>query len=154
VQITADSGYYEGYGKDVLFVYDARVGFATRSGWLYLPGTKKDETNYLADPTNFSFTMKYTKKGTNVKGSLLLIRHPGDGLIYRIRSNALNSLAFGESIDTSGWYGWTSFSGKATYLEPDLIDRIGNHEVIVYEVSISVSNSDVSLYHSISQKCA
>ena len=73
--------------------------------------------------------MKYNKKGTNLQGSLLLIRHTQDG-IYRLKSNALNGLALGQPAD--GSFGWASFSGKATYLEPGWEEALGNHEFIVY----------------------
>ena len=77
--------------------------------------------------TNFGFTMTYNKKGTNVQGSLLVIRHTDDGN-YRIKSNAIYGLALGD--DTS--MGWATFSGKATYREPDWLDAEGNHEFTVY----------------------
>jgi len=108
------------------------LGYAAGGGSFYWPGTENDETSYPGDLTNFGFTMTYTKKGTNVKGSLLLIRHLANGSIYRIKSNALYGLALGESTDTNGRYGTASFSGKATYLEPESPDAIGNHEFIVY----------------------
>jgi hypothetical protein len=113
-------GYYEGLGEDVLTVYDPSLGFATGGGWFYWPGT--------GEKTNFGFTMKYNKKGGNVKGSLLVIRHVGDEEIYRVKSNALYGLALG-SEDS---FGWATFSGKSTYLEPDWLEPIGNYEFVVY----------------------
>jgi uncharacterized repeat protein (TIGR01451 family) len=73
--------------------------------------------NGTDDKTNFGFTMSYNKKGTNVKGSFLLIRHLSDGTKYRVKSNALECLALGGDHSTEP-FGWASFSGKATYLEP------------------------------------
>ena len=72
--------------------------------------------------------MKYNKKGKKVQGSFLLIRHLEDGTKYRVKSNALYGLALGESEGM----GWASFSGKATYLQPDWDDPKGNHEFVVY----------------------
>jgi len=121
VQVNVDGGYYSGSSEDVLVVYDPSLGFTTGGGWFYWPDTM--------DKTSFGYTMKYNKKGTNVKGSLLLIRHTAEGN-YRIKSNALYGLALGESIDPA--FGWASFSGKATYQEPGWLEPIGNHEFVVY----------------------
>jgi hypothetical protein len=122
VQVVVDGGYYAGAGEDVLVVYDPSLGFTTGGGWFYWPGT--------TDKTNFGYTMKYNKKGTNVKGNLLLIRHQADGSRYRLKSNALHGLALGD--DSSVPMGWASFSGKATYLEPGCPEPIGNHVFLVY----------------------
>ncbi len=73
--------------------------------------------------------MHYNKKGTNLKGSLLLIRHLADGTQYRLKSNALYGLALS---DASADFGWASFSGKATYQEPGWPDPIGNYQFVVY----------------------
>ena len=124
VEATVGGGYYSGYAEDVLVVYDPSLGFTTGGGWFYWPDT--------TDRTNFGYTMKYNKKGTKVQGSLLLIRHLGDGKIYRVKSNALDGLALGTSSDDSGDFGWASFSGKSTYREPGWPDPIGNHEFVVY----------------------
>jgi hypothetical protein len=121
-QVTVAGGYYAGYGEDVLTVYDASLGFATGGGWFYWPET--------GERTNFGFTMKYNKKGQNVKGNLLLIRHMPDESIYRVKSNALEGLALGE--DPTLPMGWASFSGKSTYLEPGWPEPEGNYEFTVY----------------------
>jgi hypothetical protein len=117
---TVSGGYYTGRGEDVLVVYDPSLGFTTGGGWFYWPGT--------SDKTNFGYTMKYNKKGKKVRGNLLLIRHLPDGTIYRVKSNAINGLALGEESD----YGWATFSGKATYLEPGWPEPVGNHTFFVY----------------------
>lgn len=72
------------------------------------------------------------KKGGNVKGSVLLIRHLPDGTIYRMKSNALYGLALGEVEDAGENYGWASFSGKGTYKEPSWLEPEGNYEFIAY----------------------
>jgi hypothetical protein len=123
VQATVVGDHYTGHAEDVLVVYDPSLGFATGGGWFYWPDT--------GDKTNFGFNMKYNKKGTNVQGSLLLIRHMPDGTIYRVKSNALYGLALGEANDGEG-YGWASFSGKSTYLEPGWPEPVGNHEFVAY----------------------
>jgi hypothetical protein len=120
VEATVDRGYYAGYNEDVLVVYDPSLGFTTGGGWFYWPGTD--------DKTNFGYTMKYNKKGEKPKGSFLLIRHMDDGSKYRVKSSALYGLAIGEADG----FGWASFSGKSTYLEPGSGEPIGNHEFVVY----------------------
>jgi PKD repeat protein len=119
-KVTVAGGYYVGYTEDALTVYDPSLGFTTGGGWFYWPGT--------TDRTNFGFTMKYNRKATKVKGSLLLIRHADDDEIYRVKSNALDGLAVG----VGEGLGWASFSGKATYLEPGWTEPEGNHDFIVY----------------------
>jgi hypothetical protein len=128
LQVIVDGGYYAGLFEDVVVIYDPSLGFTTGGGWFYWPGTEDPDNDYAGDKTNFGYTMKYNKKGQKVKGNLLLIRHMPDGTIYRVKSNALYGLALGTGND----FGWASFSGKATYLEPGWIEPIGNHEFVVY----------------------
>ncbi|MBW6516875.1 MAG: cadherin-like domain-containing protein, partial [ANME-2 cluster archaeon] len=85
VQVTVDGGYYTGSGEDVLVIYDPSLGFTTGGGHFLWPET--------GEKTNFGYTMKYNKKGTNIQGNLLLVRHLPDGTIYRVKSNALYGLA-------------------------------------------------------------
>jgi VCBS repeat-containing protein len=120
VMVTVGGGYYSGSGEDVLVVYDPSLGFTTGGGWFYWPDT--------TDRTNFGYTMKYNKKGQKVKGSLLLIRHLSDGTKYRVKSNALDGLALGDY----GSFGWATFSGKSTYLEPGWPEPVGNHHFVAY----------------------
>ena len=130
VSVEVDGGYYTGGAEDVVTVYDPSLGFTTGGGWFYWPGTADSDSGYLGDRTNFGYTMKYNKKATSVKGSLLMIRHLPDGSIYRIKSNALDGLALGD--DPSVPMGWATFSGKATYLDPTMVDPVGNHRFVVY----------------------
>jgi len=116
-------GYYTGGDEDALTIYDPSLGFTTGGGWFYWPETD--------DRTNFGYTMKYGKNGRNVKGNLLLIRHTDTGK-YRIKSNALEGLALGEAGTPPDTFGWASFSGKSTYIEPGWPDAVGNHEFTVY----------------------
>lgn len=133
VEVAVNGEYYQGYKEDVLVVHDPSLGFATGGGWFYWPGTEDSETGYLGNKTNFGFTMKYNKKATNIQGNLLLIKHLPDGSIYRTKSNALYGLALGEEEDECGEnFGWASFSGKNTYLEPGWPEPEGNHEFKVY----------------------
>ncbi len=130
IQVTVDGGFYEGTGEDVLVIFDPSLGFTTGGGWFFWPGTE--------DRTNFGYTMKYNKKGQQVKGNLLLIRHLEDGTIYRVKSNALYGLALGDAGD----FGWASFNGKSTYLEPGWDEPIGNYEFLVYVEDHDSTDSD------------
>ena len=121
VEAEVTGGYYASpVIEDAVVVYDPSLGYTTGGGWFFWPGT--------TDKTNFGYTMKYNKKGGNVKGNLLLIRHQEDGSIYRVKSNALYGLALGEDDG----FGWATFSGKATYLEPGMLEPEGNHEFVLY----------------------
>jgi hypothetical protein len=122
--VSVDGAYYAGYGEDVLVVYDPSRGYATGGGWFYWPNTQ--------DHTSFGFTMEYNKSASKVKGSMLLIRHVDGGSIYRVKSTALYGLSLGVEVENGETFGWSSFSGKATYLEPGWTEPIGNHEFLVY----------------------
>ncbi|MGD8856955.1 MAG: PKD domain-containing protein, partial [Chloroflexota bacterium] len=129
VNVLVDGGYYAGYDEDVLVIYDPSLGFTTGGGWFYWPGTEDPSTGYPGDKTNFGYSMSYNQKNLkNVRGSLLLIRHLADGTKYRVKSNALEGLSIGDA----GLFGWASFSGKNTYLEPGMPEPIGNHTFLAY----------------------
>jgi len=99
VNVTGD--YYTGEYGDAFTVYDPSLGFATGGGHFKLDG----------DKVSFGFTMKYNKKGTNIQGSFIAVRHHPDGTTSRLKSNALGGLAI---LDASGC-GVATFNGKATY---------------------------------------
>ena len=132
VLVTVNGGYYTAETEDVLVVYDPSLGFTTGGGRFYWPETEDPASGYPGDKTNFGFTIKYNKKGANVRGSLLVIRHLPDGTIYRLKSNALDGLALGEFEVDGETLGWASFSGKATYLEPGWLDPVGNYKFVAY----------------------
>ena len=122
VTLSLNSDYYRLVdGASVFTVYDPSLGFTSGGGWFYWPGT--------TDKTNFGYIMEYGKKGVNVKGSVLIIRHTEDG-IYRIKSNALDS--GGLAMGTLNEMAWASFSGKCTYSEPGWAEPVGNTQFIVY----------------------
>ena len=130
IDVQVNGGYYTGMGEDSFVVFDPSLGFTTGGGWFYWPGSENPSTGYPGDKTNFGYTMKYNKALTSIKGNLLLIRHLENGDIYRIKSNAIDGLAVGE--DTVNGFGWASFNGKSTYIEPGWPDAIGNHSFNVY----------------------
>jgi len=130
VLVTVSGGYYGGTGEDVVVIFDPSLGFTTGGGWFYWPGTANPITGYPGDKTNFGYTMKYNKKGTNVQGSLLMIRHMPDDTIYRVKSNAIYGLALGENLNVP--MGYASFSGKSTYQEPGWAEPAGNYVFKVY----------------------
>jgi hypothetical protein len=122
VQAKVVGDYYTGEPDEtVLVVFDPSLGFITGGGWFYWPDTM--------EKTNFGFNVKYTKKGNQTKGSLLIIRHTDSGN-YRLKSNAMYGLSVGEAGDPV--YGWASFLGKATYKEPGWDEAVGNHEFLMY----------------------
>ena len=129
IAVTVNGGYYAGYVEDTVTVYDPSLGFTSGGGWFYWPGTANPATGYPGDKTNFGFTMKYKKGGANVSGNLVVIRHTPDGRIYRLKSNALTGLSLSPANNA---YGWASFTGKATYLEPGWADALGNYTFTVY----------------------
>ena len=128
VAFVVDGGYYTGYSEDVVVIYDPSLGFTTGGGWFYWPGSEDLSSGYPGDRTNFGYTLKYNKPLTSIQGNLLLIRHLPDGSIYRFKSNAIEGLSLGDV----GAFGWASFTGKGTYLEPGWPDPIGNHQFIFY----------------------
>jgi hypothetical protein len=121
VNATVNGDVYAGYAEDVVVVYDPANGFAQGGGTFIWPGT--------TDDVRFGFSMEYNKKGTNVKGGLMLVRTTGDGSQYVIKSNALYGLALGDSHDPVRW---ASFSGKTTYDAPELDEPDGNHDFLAY----------------------
>jgi hypothetical protein len=124
VQVQVNGGYYTSSYEDGLIVYDpSLLGFTTGGGHFLWPGT--------TDKTTFGFVIKYNKSGANVQGSLLLVRHTATG-IYRLKSNSLGSLLTGVNVDSTGTWGWASFSGKATYLEPGWSQPVGNYAFSAY----------------------
>jgi uncharacterized repeat protein (TIGR01451 family) len=129
-QTTVNGSYYNSYNEDVLVVYDPSLGFTSGGGWFYWPGSESLANGYPGDKTNFGFTMSYNKRGGNLKGNLLIIRHLSNGGIYCIKSNALDGLAIGQ--DRSIPMGWATFTGKATYLEPGWSVPIGNYSFTIY----------------------
>ncbi len=120
IEVAVSGDYYRGFGEDVLTVFDTSLGFTTGGGWFLWPET--------TGKTNFGFTISYNKKGTNVKGSFLLVRHLDDGSTYRIKSNAVEGLSIGAQPD----FAWASFVSKATYRDPSMEEPEGNHEITVY----------------------
>ncbi len=128
VEVTVNGRYYTGYTEGAVTVYDPSLGFTTGGGWFYWPDSENGTNK--GDKTNFGYTMKYNKNGTNVQGSLLLIRHMPDGTIYRVKSNALGGLAL--SSPTNSGFGWASFTGRATYQSPTMALPEGNHSFTAY----------------------
>jgi hypothetical protein len=112
--------YYRGSAEDVVTIFDPSLGFTTGGGFFYWPATYQK--------TNFGYTMKHNRKGTNVQGSLLVIRHFGDGTIARLKSNAIDGLAVGEGSD----FGWASFTGRATFKARTWPEPIGNFHFLAY----------------------
>jgi PKD repeat protein len=118
----ADSNeFYSGSAVDAFTVYDPSLGYTTGGGTFMWPST--------GERTNFGYVMKYNKKGKNLIGNLLLVRHHADGTTDRVKSNALGGLALGHLPDGSGW---ASFTGKATFQDASMQEPVGNHVFTTY----------------------
>ncbi|MDX1460361.1 MAG: hypothetical protein R3348_04835, partial [Xanthomonadales bacterium] len=139
---TDTTAYYRGSDEDAFVVFDPSLGFTTGGGWFYWPDTAIDDEadpcdGYPGDKTNFGYVMKYNKKGNQVKGNALVMRHVIDPATcldagsFRVKSNALYGLAIGEGSDADGDYGWAAFAGKATYRPPGG-ENEGNHQFLIY----------------------
>ena len=124
LEVTVGGNFYRGYGEDTFTVYDPSLGFTTGGGWFFWPGTR--------DRTNFGFVMKYGAKGSQPRGSVLVIRHMPNGSIHRLKSNALTALSLGQGTTPLGVIGWATFTGKATYLAPGMTDAVGSYSYTVY----------------------
>ena len=115
VSASATGGYFDAAANGVLVVYDPSSGQVEGGGTFDWDG----------DLTEFGFTMEYNKKGKNLKGSFLLIRHTAAG-DYLVKSNALHGMATG----TDGGTAWATFAGKSTVTTPNG-GTVGNHEFVV-----------------------
>jgi len=111
------SGSYVGSSEDVIVVYDPSSGHTTGGGGFVWPGTD--------DPVRFVLSMEYNKKGTNVKGGLVLVRTTPDGSQIVVKSNALHGLALSDPREPTRW---ASFAGKAVFDAPWMDEPQGNHE--------------------------
>lgn len=101
VIVTVTGNYYTApQYVDAFTVYDPSLGFATGGGTYTFAGER----------VSFGFTMKYTKSGAGLQGSLVAVRHRADGTTTRLKSNSLTALA----LQDNGC-GVATFSGKATY---------------------------------------
>ena len=75
----------------MLTFYEPSGQFATGGGWLADPAGGKG---------NFGLTARYLKKG-QVQGNLVYIYrgvYNGEAAVFKIKSNALNALAFGGTV--------------------------------------------------------
>ena len=123
VQVGTISGtsFYVGSTEDALTVYDPSLGFASGGGTFAWPST--------GERTTFGFAMRYGRNGTNPSGSVIVVRHLANGTIYRLKSSTLEGLAI--SATTSS-YGYATFSGKGTYVQPGWTSPVGNYNWTVY----------------------
>jgi hypothetical protein len=141
VEVKVFSDYYKicGGAEDLLMVYDPDVG---ASGY----GAFSDcGINYT-----FAFLVDYNKKGKNLRGSLVVIgNNSSSGDTYRIKSTALYDLALVED-EVSIPHDVASFSGKCTYIGPDVVDEygepqnVGGQEFVVYLIDYDTGETTVS----------
>ena len=114
-------GYYTALG-DVQGVTVALPGseFVTGGGYLVNNSTKGTFAAKQGGKTNFGFTMKYTKTGTNLKGQANIIVR-SINRIYHIKSNAINTLSVGAQT-AAGTPAY--FTTKANYTYTDITDPL------------------------------
>ena len=86
---------------EVFTIYDPSLGFASGGGTISWPGSGLK--------TNFGFSAKYGKNGTNPQGSVLVIRHKAGGSVSRLKSKAFGAL----SVGGGGGFGWAKLSGQS-----------------------------------------
>jgi hypothetical protein len=122
VRVTVDGGYYTGVGERFLGVYDPNATTVYGGGWFNWPGT--------SDITFFGFLA--SKQGANPMGALLLFRVGADESYHRVSGNSLTGMSTGTTQSGSSTYGWTSFSGKATYKSGQSSTPAGNYSFEVY----------------------
>jgi len=141
IEVTVNNDYYKvcGGAESLLMVYDPDVG-ASGSGTF----------EHCGDTYSFAFLVNYNKKGKNLRGSLVIIRALSGGGIYRIKSNALYELAVDSGSDGKGDFDLGSFSGKCTYIGPDVLDaygdpqNVGGQEFIVYLEDYDVTGNETN----------
>jgi hypothetical protein len=110
------SNYYTNVALDPTTVTLSLPGadFVTGGGFLVNTANSRGTlAGSTGAKTNFGFTMKYTRSGTNLKGQCNIIVR-SNGRIYQIKSNAINTLSVGATANgTTPAY----FNTKANYTD-------------------------------------
>jgi hypothetical protein len=146
-------GYYESSSiSDPITIEVARPGsdFVTGGGWLQNTSNTKGTLAATQGKTNFGFNMQYTKSGSNLKGQCNIIVR-GNGKVYQIKSNAINTLVVYQTNTVTGATE-AYFNTKANY--SDITDPLnvipgpGNLDLTVKmnDVSQGGSGDQVSIY--------
>jgi Cadherin-like domain/Secretion system C-terminal sorting domain len=114
-------GYYTAIGE-VQQVTIAVPGseFVTGGGYVVNKSTRGTFAARTAAKTNFGFTMKYAKNGSNLKGQANIIVR-SNNIIYQIKSNAINTLSVG-SKTAAGTPAY--FVTKANYTYTDITNPL------------------------------
>src|SRR6188768_911230 len=115
------NGYYTAIGE-VQQVTIAVPGseFVTGGGYVVNTDTKGAFAARGGAKTNFGFTMKYTKSGSNLKGQANIIIR-SNNRIYQIKSTAINTLSVG-SQTAAGTPAY--FITKANYTYTDITNPL------------------------------
>lgn len=116
VVATVGGGFYAGSADSVVTIFDPSLGSTSGGGWLtWADGGSQDEAQPLR--VNLSFTAKYVNQDPNAKANFQLMRQVAGGGMFRLRSTSLQGLSIGE--DRSVPLGWATFTGIASYQEPE-----------------------------------
>ncbi|MEJ7681702.1 MAG: hypothetical protein WKG06_28420 [Segetibacter sp.] len=95
------NNYYTGVNSMPETVTIARLGsdYVTGGGFLLNSSSKGTLAGTSGAKTNFGFTMKYAKTGTNRKGQANIIIR-SNNRTYQIKSNAINTLVVGATTSS------------------------------------------------------
>ncbi len=101
LSVYAVNNYYTGVNSMPETVTIARPGsdYVTGGGFLLNSSSKGTLAGTSGAKTNFGFTMKYTKTGTNLKGQANIIVR-SNNKTYQIKSNAINTLVVGATTSS------------------------------------------------------
>jgi hypothetical protein len=90
---TVVNGYYTGVGgPDVVTVSIPGSDKVSGGGYLIMLRTAGKYGGKLNSRSDFGFTMKYNKSGSNLQGQTNIIIRASNDSMYQIKSNAINSL--------------------------------------------------------------
>jgi hypothetical protein len=90
---TVVNGYYTGIGgPDVVTIAIPGSDKVTGGGFLATTASAGRYRGKNGAKTNFGYTMKYNKSGSNLQGQANIIVRASNDSLYQIKSNAINSL--------------------------------------------------------------
>ncbi len=144
------SGYYTNLALDPVMVTLSLPGadFVTGGGFIVNTANSRGTlAGSTGAKTNFGFTMKYTRSGSNLKGQCNIIVR-SNGRVYQIKSNSVNTLSVGATTNgaTPAY-----FNTKANYTDiTDPLNPIsggGNMDLTVWmnDISTGGQNDEVGM---------
>jgi hypothetical protein len=114
-------GYYTQNSSEddqIITVSKPLADFVTGGGYLVLQTSAGAKAGNVGSRSNFGFSVKYNKNGTNLQGNINAIvrRTESDGRLhtYQIKGNSMTSLAINTATTTTHPYPTAVFDGKAS----------------------------------------